>query len=41
MSTGVGGGSDPLAGALTEVLAVPMRELYAVLLRLGFIEIVD
>ncbi|WP_268867142.1 Rv1535 domain-containing protein [Nocardia aurantiaca] len=41
MSTGVGGGSDPLTGALTQVLAVPLRELYAVLLRMGFIEIVD
>ena len=41
MSTGVGVGSDPLTDALTQVLAVPLRELYAVLLRLGVIEIVD
>ncbi|MEV6137077.1 Rv1535 domain-containing protein [Nocardia sp. NPDC051990] len=38
---GVGVGPDPLTGALTEVLTVPLRELYAVLWRLGVIEIVD
>ncbi|MGW5110446.1 Rv1535 domain-containing protein [Nocardia sp. NPDC004123] len=41
ISTGVSGGSDPLTGALTQMLAVPLRELYAVLLRLDLIEIVD
>ncbi|MGW4772464.1 Rv1535 domain-containing protein [Nocardia sp. NPDC004278] len=41
MTNGVGVGSDPLAGALTQVLTVPLRELYAVLWRFGVIEIVD
>ncbi|WP_157122047.1 Rv1535 domain-containing protein [Nocardia miyunensis] len=41
MSSGVGIGSDPLTGALTQVLTVPLRQLYAVLLRLEVIEIVD
>ncbi|MER7452892.1 Rv1535 domain-containing protein [Nocardia beijingensis] len=41
MGTDVGGGSDPLTGALTQVLAVPLRELYAMLWRFGVIEIVD
>ncbi|MEU4343124.1 Rv1535 domain-containing protein [Nocardia sp. NPDC023852] len=40
MRTGVGVSSDPLTGALTQVLTVPLRELYAVLWRLGVIEIV-
>ncbi|MGV9661541.1 Rv1535 domain-containing protein [Nocardia niigatensis] len=41
MSSGMGNGSDPLTGALTQMLTVPLREVYAVLLRLGVIEIVD
>jgi hypothetical protein len=41
MSTNVGVGSDQLTGALTQVLTVPLRQLYAVLLRLELIEIVD
>lgn len=41
MTNGAGGGSDQLTGALTQVLAVPLRELYAVLWRLGVVEIVD
>ncbi|MGY4100297.1 Rv1535 domain-containing protein [Nocardia sp. R16R-3T] len=41
MTKGVGAGSDPLAGALTQVLSVPLRQLYAVLWRFGIIEIVD
>ncbi|MEA3529394.1 MULTISPECIES: Rv1535 domain-containing protein [Nocardia] len=41
MTTDRRGGSDPLTGALTQVLAVPLRELYAMLWRLGVIEIVD
>ncbi|ONM48435.1 hypothetical protein B0T44_22800 [Nocardia donostiensis] len=41
MRTGVGIDSDPLTGALTQVLTVPLRELYAVLWRVGVIEIVD
>ncbi|MGO4615366.1 Rv1535 domain-containing protein [Nocardia sp. 2YAB30] len=40
MTTGARACSDPLTGALTEVLTVPLRELYAVLWRLGVIEIV-
>ncbi|MGQ4596890.1 Rv1535 domain-containing protein [Nocardia sp. R6R-6] len=40
IKTVVGVGSDSLTGALTEVLTVPLRELYAVLWRLGVIEIV-
>jgi len=34
------GGRDPLTGALTQVLTVPLRELYAVLWRLGVIDVV-
>ncbi|MEV6320681.1 Rv1535 domain-containing protein [Nocardia sp. NPDC051787] len=41
MKTGVGAGSEPLTDALTQVLTVPLREMYAVLWRLGVIEIVD
>ncbi|WP_443093734.1 Rv1535 domain-containing protein [Nocardia anaemiae] len=41
MRTAAGVGSEPLTGALTQVLTVPLRELYAVLWRLGVIEIVD
>ncbi|MGW4719957.1 Rv1535 domain-containing protein [Nocardia sp. NPDC004260] len=41
MTNGAGGGSDQLTGALTQVLAVPLRELYAVLWRLGVVEIVE
>ncbi|WP_330234487.1 Rv1535 domain-containing protein [Nocardia sp. NBC_00508] len=40
MRTDVGVSSDPLTDALTQVLTVPLRELYAVLWRLGVIEIV-
>ncbi|WP_245547948.1 Rv1535 domain-containing protein [Nocardia pneumoniae] len=40
-TTGAGKGSDPLTDALTQVLTVPLREVYAVLWRLGIIEIVD
>ncbi|OBA46655.1 hypothetical protein A5780_02455 [Nocardia sp. 852002-20019_SCH5090214] len=36
----VGGGQDPLTGALTQVLTVPLRELYAALWRLGVIDVV-
>ncbi|MFD2155914.1 Rv1535 domain-containing protein [Rhodococcus jostii] len=32
---------DPLTGAVTRVLTPPLREVYAVLLRAGVIEIVD
>ncbi|MFE9319939.1 Rv1535 domain-containing protein [Nocardia sp. NPDC052278] len=41
MSNGAGVGSDSLTGALTQVLTVPLREVYAVLWRLGVIEILD
>ncbi|MGK8559326.1 Rv1535 domain-containing protein [Nocardia amamiensis] len=41
MTTGVRADSDALTGALTQVLTVPLREVYAVLWRLGVIEIVD
>ncbi|WP_433597578.1 Rv1535 domain-containing protein [Nocardia sp. CA-135953] len=41
MSSGAGVGSDSLTGALTQVLTVPLREVYAVLWRLGVIEILD
>lgn len=41
MHTNASVGSDQLAGALTQVLTVPIRQLYAVLLRAGFIEVVD
>ncbi|WP_433716390.1 Rv1535 domain-containing protein [Nocardia sp. CA-084685] len=41
MSNGVGVSSDPLTSALTQVLTVPLREVYAVLWRLGVIEILD
>ncbi|WP_433521248.1 Rv1535 domain-containing protein [Nocardia pseudovaccinii] len=41
MSSGAGVGSDSLTGALTHVLTVPLREVYAVLWRLGVIEILD
>jgi hypothetical protein len=34
-------GSDPLTDFVTEVLAVPLRELYAVLWRAGVVEIDD
>ncbi|MFF3575252.1 Rv1535 domain-containing protein [Nocardia jiangxiensis] len=40
-STDMGIRSDPLTSALTQVLTVPLRQLYAVLLRLEVIEIVD
>ncbi|MEV4129292.1 Rv1535 domain-containing protein [Nocardia sp. NPDC049707] len=40
-TSGVAVGSDALTGALTQVVTVPLRELYAVLWRLGVIEIVD
>jgi hypothetical protein len=33
-------GSDPLAAALGALLTVPLRELYAVLWRVGVVEIV-
>ncbi|WP_245553527.1 Rv1535 domain-containing protein [Nocardia veterana] len=32
-------GSDPLTGALTQLLTVPVRELYAVLWRIGVIDV--
>uniref|UniRef100_UPI00374EA7D3 Rv1535 domain-containing protein n=1 Tax=Rhodococcus opacus TaxID=37919 RepID=UPI00374EA7D3 len=32
---------DPLTGVVTRVLTPPLREVYAVLLRAGVIEIVD
>ena len=32
---------DLLTGAVTQLLAVPLRELYAVLWRAGVVEIVD
>ncbi|MGQ4619069.1 Rv1535 domain-containing protein [Nocardia sp. R7R-8] len=41
MSAGAGASPDSLTGALTQVLAVPLRELYAVLWRFGVIEIID
>jgi hypothetical protein len=34
-------GSDPLADAVARVLVVPVREMYAMLVSLGFVEIVD
>ena len=34
-------GSDPLADAVARVLVVPVREVYAVLVSLGVVEIVD
>ncbi|WP_354524924.1 Rv1535 domain-containing protein [Mycolicibacterium sp. 624] len=34
-------GSDPLTDAVARVLAVPVRELYALLVSLGIVEIVD
>ncbi|MDR7166328.1 hypothetical protein J2W56_000046 [Nocardia kruczakiae] len=40
MRTSDVGGRDPLTGALTQVLTVPLRELYAVLWRLGVIDVV-
>jgi hypothetical protein len=36
-----GTGADPLTGAVTQLLAVPLRELYAVLWRAGVVVIVD
>jgi hypothetical protein len=33
--------ADPLTGAITELLAVPLRELYAVLWRVGVVKIDD
>ncbi|WP_373413778.1 Rv1535 domain-containing protein [Rhodococcus sp. NCIMB 12038] len=35
------GAGDPLTGVVTRVLTPPLREVYAVLLRAGVIEIVD
>ncbi|MFE5706968.1 MULTISPECIES: Rv1535 domain-containing protein [Rhodococcus] len=35
------GAADPLTGVVTRVLTPPLREVYAVLLRAGVIEIVD
>ncbi|MCC3313063.1 Rv1535 domain-containing protein [Nocardia africana] len=40
MRTADVGGPDPLTGALTQVLSVPLRELYAALWRLGVIDVV-
>ncbi|MBF6145799.1 MULTISPECIES: Rv1535 domain-containing protein [Nocardia] len=40
MRTADVGGQDPLTGALTQVLTVPLRELYAALWRLGVIDVV-
>jgi hypothetical protein len=34
-------GSDPLTDVLAGVLTVPLRELYAVLWRIGVVEVVD
>ncbi|WP_263992746.1 Rv1535 domain-containing protein [Mycolicibacterium madagascariense] len=36
-----GAGDDPLTDALTRILTLPLRELYAVLWRAGVVEIVD
>jgi hypothetical protein len=34
-------GSDPLTDVVADVLTLPLRELYAVLWRIGVVEIVD
>jgi hypothetical protein len=34
-------GSDPLTDIVARLLAVPLREVYAVLLRAGVVKIVD
>jgi hypothetical protein len=39
--TGVGECTDPLAGILARLLTAPLREVYAVLWRVGLLEIVD
>jgi hypothetical protein len=35
----IGAGSDPLANAASHLLAVPLRQVYAVLWRMGLIEV--
>jgi hypothetical protein len=40
-TTAVGIVPDPLTDALAGLLAAPLRELYAVLWRVGVVEIVD
>ncbi|OIN79756.1 hypothetical protein K3U93_04780 [Mycobacterium malmoense] len=35
----VGAGGDPLADAATRLLSIPLRQLYAVLWRMGLIEV--
>jgi hypothetical protein len=37
----IGVSSDPLTDGVARVLAIPLRELYAVLWRAGIVEIVD
>ena len=35
----IGAGGDPLADAATHLLSIPVRQVYAVLWRLGLIEV--
>ena len=35
----IGAGGDPLADAATRLLAIPLRQVYAVLWRMGLIEV--
>jgi hypothetical protein len=35
----IGAGSDPLSDAATHLLSIPLRQVYAVLWRLGLLEV--
>lgn len=35
----IGAGGDPLVDAATRLLSIPLRELYAVLWRVGLVEV--
>ncbi|WP_396884720.1 Rv1535 domain-containing protein [Mycolicibacterium sp. CBMA 226] len=41
LQLGATSGNDPLTDALVGVLAVPLRELYALLLRTGWLEVAE
>ncbi|OBI15750.1 hypothetical protein A5712_27940 [Mycobacterium sp. E2327] len=38
--TPIGAGGDPLADAAAHLLSIPLRQLYAVLWRVGLIEVI-